>query len=286
MNRSDFRFAERLRVRWVEVDLQKIVFNGHYLMYFDTAVAGWWRAMALPYEETMHDLGGDFFVRKASVEYEGPARYDDQLEVGMRCARIGNSSMLLQGAVFRGGQRLVTGELVYVYADPKSHTPMPVPQPLRDLFLGYEAGAPTLDVQLGTWDRLGPEARKLRHAVFVQEQGIPAELEWDAADASAVHALAVNRLGRAVATGRLLAHEPGVSKIGRMAVHPALRGSRIGAAVLDALVDAARGRGDREVILHAQASAVGFYLRRGFQAVGPAFEEAGIPHQAMALRLV
>jgi YbgC/YbaW family acyl-CoA thioester hydrolase len=285
MNRSDFRFAERLRVRWVEVDLQKIVFNGHYLMYFDTAVAGWWRAMALPYEETMHDLGGDFFVRKASVEYEGPARYDDQLEVGMRCARIGNSSMLLQGAVFRGGQRLVTGELVYVYADPKTHTPMPVPQPLRDLFLGFEAGQPVLDVQLGTWDQLGTPAQKLRHAVFVQEQGIPAELEWDAADASAVHALAVNRLGRAVGTGRLLEHEPGVSKIGRMAVHGSLRGSGIGAAVLDALVDAARGRGDREVILHAQASAVGFYLRRGFHTVGPAFEEAGIPHQAMALAL-
>ena len=63
MNRTDFRYAERLRVRWVEVDLQKIVFNGHYLMYFDTAVAGWWRAMALPFEATMHDLGGDFFVR-------------------------------------------------------------------------------------------------------------------------------------------------------------------------------------------------------------------------------
>ena len=88
MNRSDFRFAERLRVRWAEVDLQKIVFNGHYLMYFDTAVAGWWRAMALPYEQTMHGQGADFFVRKATVEYEGSARYDDQLEVGLRCARI------------------------------------------------------------------------------------------------------------------------------------------------------------------------------------------------------
>lgn len=285
MNRSDFRYAERLRVRWVEVDLQQIVFNGHYLMYFDTAVAGWWRAMAMPYAETMQDLGGDFFVRKATVEYEGPARYDDQLEVGMRCARIGNTSMLLQAAVFRGGQRLVTGELVYVHADPKTHTPLPVPQPLRDLFLGYEAGQPPLELQLGTWDQVGAQARAIRTAVFVHEQKIPADLEWDAADASAVHALAVNRLGRAIATGRLLEHAPGVSRIGRMAVHATLRGSGAGAAVLQALVGAARDRGDREVILHAQEGAVGFYRRQGFEAVGPAFDEAGIPHQAMALRL-
>jgi YbgC/YbaW family acyl-CoA thioester hydrolase len=285
MNRTDFRFAERLRVRWVEVDLQKIVFNGHYLMYFDTAVAGWWRAMALPYELTMHELGGDFFVRKASVEYEGPARYDEQLEVGMRCARIGNSSMLLQGAVFRDGRRLVTGELVYVYADPATHTPMPVPGPLRAMFEGFEAGEPMLDVQVGTWDTLGRQAQPIRQAVFVDEQGIPAELEYDAADATAVHAVAVNRLGRAVATGRLLEHQPGISKIGRMAVIQPLRGGGAGGAVLQALVDAARGRGDREVILHAQTSAVGFYLRSGFHAVGSVFEEAGIPHQTMALSL-
>lgn len=285
MNRTDFRFAERLRVRWAEVDLQRIVFNGHYLMYFDTAVAGWWRAMALPYEPTMHDLGGDFFVRKSTLEFEGSARYDDQLEVGMRCERIGNSSMLLQGAVFRSGQRLVAGELVYVYADSKTQRPLPVPQPLRDLFLGFEAGQPVLDVQLGTWDQLGRQAQAIRTAVFVEEQKIPAELEWDAADASAVHALAVNRLGRAVATGRLLEHEPSVSKIGRMAVHASLRGSGAGAAVLKALVAAARDRGDLRVLLHAQESAVGFYLRMGFQAVGPVFEEAGIAHQAMALDL-
>lgn len=283
--RQDFRFAEPLRVRWAEVDLQRIVFNGHYLMYFDTAVAGWWRAMALPYEPTMHDLGGDFFVRKSTLEFEGSARYDDQLEVGMRCARIGNSSMLLQGAVFRGGQRLVTGELVYVYADSATQRPLPVPAPLRELFLGFEAGAPVLDVQVGHWDRLGPQAQAIRTAVFVQEQKIPAELEWDAADATAVHALACNRLGRAVATGRLLVHAPGVGKIGRMAVTSTLRGSGAGAAVLKALIAAARERGDREVMLHAQASAVGFYLRQGFAPVGPAFEEAGIPHQEMALTL-
>ena len=76
MKRTDFRFFDRLRVRWAEIDAQQIVFNGHYLMYFDTAVAGYWRALAMPYAPTMAQLGGDLFVRKATVEYEASARYD------------------------------------------------------------------------------------------------------------------------------------------------------------------------------------------------------------------
>ena len=142
-----------------------------------------------------------------------------------------------------------------------------------------------VDVQLGTWDELGREAQAIRTAVFVDEQRIPAELEWDAADATCVHALALNRLGRAVGTGRLLEHEPGVSKIGRMAVLPTVRGSGVGGALLRALIAAAQGRGDRELLLHAQASAVGFYLRQGFAPRGPVFDEAGIPHQTMAIAI-
>src|SRR5450631_1644231 len=94
MRRSDFRFLERLRVRWAEIDAQQIVFNGHYLTYFDTAVAGYWRALAMPYAQTMTRLGGDLFVRKASLEYEGSARYDDLLDIGLRCVRVGNSSIV------------------------------------------------------------------------------------------------------------------------------------------------------------------------------------------------
>src|SRR5207342_2723603 len=100
MQRSDFRFFERLRVRWAEIDAQQIVFNGHYLTYFDTAVGGWWRALALPYADTMKALSGDLFVRKSTVEYLGSARYDEQLDIGVRCARIGNSSMNVVCAVF------------------------------------------------------------------------------------------------------------------------------------------------------------------------------------------
>lgn len=285
MQRSDFRCVHRLRVRWAEVDMQKIVFNGHYLMYFDTAVAGYWRAMAMPYHEAMAHLDGDLFVRKATLEYLASAQYDDNLEIGMRCSRIGNSSIVFSAAVFRGDALLVSGELVYVFADPKTQTSQPVPAQLRDLLQDFEAGKPMLDLRVGTWDQLGREAQAIRTAVFVQEQRIPAELEWDAADANCLHAVAFNRFGMALGTGRLLEHEPGVVKIGRMAVLQAMRGADVGRAVLDALMDAARRRGEREVLLHAQSSAVGFYTRAGFMPRGEPFEEAGIPHLEMVRAL-
>ncbi|HEY0857580.1 MAG TPA: thioesterase family protein, partial [Albitalea sp.] len=217
MKRTEFRFLERLRVRWAEIDAQKIVFNGHYLMYFDTAVTGYWRALALPYAQTLEYLGGDLFVRKATLEYERSARCDDVLDIGIRCARIGNSSMLFSAAVFRAEELLVSGELVYVFADAQTQTAKPVPQELRDVLQAFEAGKPMVDVRVGSWDELGREAQAIRTAVFVEEQQIPAEMEWDEADAIGVHAVAVNRFGVPLATGRLLEHVPGVAKIGRMA---------------------------------------------------------------------
>ena len=278
MNRKEFRFHERMRVRWAEIDAQKIVFNGHYLMYFDTAVAGYWRALALPYAQTMASLGGDLYVRKATLEYHGSARYDELLDVGLRCARIGNSSLVFSAAVLRGDSLLVSGELVYVFADPETQTACPVPPALRAVLLGFEAGEETLAVQVGTWAQLGADAQAIRGAVFVNEQGVPAAMEWDAADADGVHAVARNRLGQALATGRLLVAAPGVARIGRMAVSQGLRGSGIGRQVLDALMAAARARGDREVVLDAQTSAAAFYRRAGFTPSGPEFEEVGIAH--------
>ena len=285
MTRTDFRFLERLRVRWAEIDAQKIVFNAHYLMYFDTAVAGYWRALAMPYAETMAYLDGDLFVRKATVEYEGSARYDDLLDLGIRCARVGNSSILFQGAAFRQDELLVSCELVYVFADPVAQTSKPVPPQLREVLLGFEAGKPMVDVRCGSWDEVGVSARRIRTEVFIEEQNIPAAMEFDEADTGSVHAVAFNRFGAPLATGRLLEHVPGVAKIGRMAVRQAVRGSRVGRAVLDALLHEARKRGDREAILHAQMSAAPFYTRAGFIARGPAFDEAGIPHVEMVRSL-
>ena len=285
MNRKDFRFFHRLRVRWAEVDMQKIVFNAHYLMYFDTAVADYWRALAMPYEEAMQLLGGDLYVKKATVEFHASARMDDRLDVALRCSRIGNSSILFGGAIFRGDELLITCELVYVFADPAAQTSRPVPPALRELLSGFEAGEPVVHLRTGTWVDLGEAAQRIRAEVFVQEQRIPAELEWDEADHTAVHAVAFNRLGQAVATGRLLQPSPGVARIGRMAVERALRGAGVGRQVLHALLAVAEARGDREAVLHAQRSAAGFYLGLGFEARGEEFEEAGIPHIEMARAL-
>jgi len=283
--RKDFRFFDRQRVRWVEVDAQKIVFNGHYLAYFDTAVAGYWRALALPYMQTMEYLGGDVFVRKATLEYEASARYDDVLDVGVRCARIGNSSMNFAAAVFRGEELLVHGELVYVFADAKTQASRPVPQELREVLQGFEAGKPMVEVRVGDWETLGRDAQAIRRAVFVDEQKIPAEMEWDGADPACTHAVAYNRFGVALGTGRMLEHVPGVAKIGRMAVMQSMRHASIGRVLLEALMEAARSQGFREAVLHAQVAAVPFYARAGFVERGPAFEEAGITHVEMVRAL-
>ena len=282
MNRSDFRTLERLRVRWVEVDLQKVVFNGHYLMYFDIAMAAYWRASAMPYSQTMEHLAGDLFVRKATVEYLGSARYDDLLDIGVRCARIGTTSVLFSGAAFLQDRVLATCELVYVFTEAHVPTPQPVPQALRDALLAYEAGEAMVDVRVGSWDELCASARAVRREVFIDEQGIPAEMEWDDADAQSVHGVAFNRFGQALATGRLLVDGPRVARIGRMATGQAVRGSGIGRGVLDALMTVAKQRGDTEVRLHAQVSAQTFYAQAGFQPRGPVFDEAGIAHIDMA----
>ncbi|MFW2356246.1 YbgC/FadM family acyl-CoA thioesterase [Hydrogenophaga sp.] len=285
LKRSDFRFFHRLRVRWAEVDMQKIVFNAHYLMYFDTAITDYWRVLGLPYQETMHQLDGDLYVVKATVEFHASARADDQIEVAMKCSRVGNSSITFTGAIFRGDEHLISSEIVYVFADPATQTSRPVPAVLRDVLTGYEAGETVTEVRVGSWAELGADAQRLRTTVFVDEQRIPKELEWDAADATAVHAVAYNRLGRPLATGRLLAHEPGTSKIGRMAVERTMRGGRLGRDVLHALMDVSRARGDAEVVLNAQRSAEGFYARLGYTVLGEPFDEAGIPHVTMFMRL-
>ena len=265
--------------------MQKIVFNAHYLMYIDTAVSDYWRALALPYEEAFAQLGGELYVKKASVEFHASARLDDALDIGMRCERVGTSSMLFRAGIFRGDQLLITGELVYVFADPASQTARPVPQALRDILSGFEAGNAMVHIRTGPWSQLQPDASAVRVRVFVDEQKIPLEMEWDEADNVALHAVAYNRLGQPLATGRLLQGnpaEPGVARIGRMAVERVVRGTRLGRDILETLADVARQRGDREVRLHAQCSAQGFYGRLGFSAVGAPFEEAGIAHIEMA----
>lgn len=286
MKKTDFRFIHRLRVRWAEVDMQKIVFNAHYLMYFDTAITDYWRALALPYEEAMVQLGGDLYVKKASVEYHGSARFDDQLSVCLKSVKVGTSSLVFSGAVFRDDTLLVSVELIYVFADPASQTSKPVPSALRQVLADYEAGQKMHAVELGTWADLRAHAEPIRTEVFVHEQGIPIAEEWDDADYTAIHAVVRNGLQQTVATGRLLAQQAGVAKIGRMSVKRVLRGGYLGRALLDELVNAANLRGDKEVRLHAQVSAQGFYERAGFTPHGEPFDKVGVVHIEMVKPLL
>ncbi len=141
---------------------------------------------------------------------------------------------------------------------------------------------PTASVA-GPADRPGIAA--LRTRVFVDEQGVPPEVEQDAADDTAVHALSRDAAGRVVATGRLLVREEGPAVIGRMATDVTARGRGHGAAVLDELHRQAALRGVTEVELHAQVTARGFYERAGYTAVGEEYLEAGIAHVTMIRRL-
>lgn len=144
MPREDFSCTHALRVRWAEVDMQKIVFNGHYLTYIDTAIADYWRVIGLPYPDGyVERYASDMFLRKATVEYLGSARYDDELEVLCRVAKLGRSSMTFRFEIWRGAaDLLITAELVYVNADPRSKQAVPLPDDLRRRVLGFERKAP------------------------------------------------------------------------------------------------------------------------------------------------
>jgi predicted GNAT family N-acyltransferase len=129
------------------------------------------------------------------------------------------------------------------------------------------------------------ELAALRTRVFVDEQGVPPEIEQDAADETAVHAISRDVAGRIVATGRLLLRDDGTATIGRMAADALVRGRGHGAAVLEELHRQAVARGVSEIELHAQVSARGFYERTGYEAVGAVYQEAGIDHVTMRRRL-
>src|SRR5882672_3999635 len=147
MPRADFVCVSRLRVRWAEVDMQKIVFNGHYLTYIDTAVAEYWREVGLPYPQGyVERYGADLFLRKATVEYLGSARYDEMLAVYSRVARLGRSSMTFHFEIRREAEDapLVSAELVYVNADPATMKAAALPEDVRRRVLGYERVAPDL----------------------------------------------------------------------------------------------------------------------------------------------
>lgn len=141
--------------------------------------------------------------------------------------------------------------------------------------------ANSFSVQVQSWVQAKPQARAVREKVFIVEQQVPRELEWDDWDEPSDHALAFDTASSAIGTGRLLPD----GHIGRMAVLKDWRGKGVGAALLTALMKLAREKGMAELRLNAQTHAAAFYARFGFAQRGPEFMEAGIPHVEMTLRI-
>ena len=135
-------------------------------------------------------------------------------------------------------------------------------------------------IRRAEWDRDRDALRSVRTRVFVEEQNVPPELEWDGLDSKCLHMLAIADHD-AIGTGRLTPD----GHIGRMAVVATWRGRNVGKALLEALMVAARERGDTLCQLNAQVTAIGFYERFGFKTHGEAFMDAGIEHRAMSLQL-
>jgi predicted GNAT family N-acyltransferase len=136
-----------------------------------------------------------------------------------------------------------------------------------------------LRVELSDWQTHGELALRLRHEVFVHEQGVPVDLERDSCDPEAIHALVMDAQANPIATGRLLRE----GRIGRLAVARTYRGLGLGQRVLQALIDHAQRHGIYPLHLHAQVSAQSFYEKFGFRVRGSPFEEAGIEHVDMYL---
>src|SRR5262245_1495313 len=144
MAKDEFRCAHTLRVRWAEVDMQKVVFNAHYLTYIDSAIAEYWREIGLPYPDGyVNRHGTDLFLRKATVEYLGSARYDDRLSVLCRVANLGRTSLTMQFEIWRAddpdaASPLVTAELVYVNVRIDGAKPDSLPDDVRSRVRAYE----------------------------------------------------------------------------------------------------------------------------------------------------
>jgi predicted GNAT family N-acyltransferase len=133
-----------------------------------------------------------------------------------------------------------------------------------------------VSIRAADWNVDRGALRAVREQVFVREQAVPIELEWDEFDPLCQHVVA-EAAGRVIGTGRLLPD----GHIGRMAVLESWRGQGVGSALLESLMQIAGNRGIRRVKLNAQSRAVAFYLRHGFVAEGEEFIEAGIPHRSM-----
>ncbi|AOE88165.1 acyl-CoA thioesterase [Pseudomonas sp. TCU-HL1] len=143
LSRDAFSFFHPLRVRWAEVDPQGIVFNGNYLTYADVAITEYFRALDVAYPADLLKDGGDFFAVKTLLEYLAPARFDDALDIGVRVSRLGGASLAFELGIWRGGEQLTSGEVIYVHADAASRKSLRLPEWLRERVRGFERLVPS-----------------------------------------------------------------------------------------------------------------------------------------------
>ena len=136
-----------------------------------------------------------------------------------------------------------------------------------------------------SWDVARDLARPIRRRVFVEEQGVPEDLEWDEFDQAGFHVLVFDDSAGAIATARLSPRGGGCCHFNRLAVLKPWRGRGAGRLLMQTLLDQARRRGQTDLVLHAQSGATAFYEKFGFMAEGAPFDEAGIEHVTMRRRL-
>jgi acyl-CoA thioester hydrolase len=143
IDRNEFRFFHPLRVRWAEVDGQKVVFNVNYYLYFDVAVTEYWRTVG--FLEPL-DMAGthasELYVVRSSAEFHGSARYDEVIDIGCRAAGMGKSSLRMVFGIWVGEGHITTGEIVYVNVDSQSRRAAALPEALKAAVLGYETTPP------------------------------------------------------------------------------------------------------------------------------------------------
>ena len=137
--RENFTFFHPLRVRWSECDAQGIVFNVNYFLYFDVAMTEYMRELGYAFvgEDAL-----EFYTVSAKADFRGSAVFDDEIEIGVRCARIGTKSMIAEFIIVRGEGVLTEGEITYVHAARGTKDTTPLPDHFIDKVTAFEMTAP------------------------------------------------------------------------------------------------------------------------------------------------
>lgn len=139
---EDFSLRHAIRVRWAETDAQGIVFNGHYLTWFDIAQTEHFRGMGYRYPDGLAQFGLDIFMVNANLDYRAPAHFDEMVTLCARVDQLGRTSLRFRMAVFRDDTLLADGRVTYVIATREARVPTPLPEAMIARILAFEALAP------------------------------------------------------------------------------------------------------------------------------------------------